>query len=220
MSVRFVFLLLAVFVLFAPSASANPPYADVYAEYPAEGYLLGIGEAEKTGKPFVDKRVAEVLARAEIARQIKVRLKEETVDIACEGPGGEVVGGSRECKNMFLMVIEQSVNEVLVGSRVVRKGDYDGVVYAVAVLPRANAARELETEIERLIDEARESIKKARGGNAEALKEAQEGYVKALALDREKEVIEGKKAVKSSASDLLEELEKAVAELKDKGHAQ
>jgi hypothetical protein len=213
MGVRSVFLLLTVFVLVASSASAISPYDDARAEYPAKGYLLGIGEAEKTGKEFVDKRVAEVLARAEIARQIKVRLKEETVDIACEGPRGEVVGGSSECKNMFLMVIEQSVNEVLVGSRIVRNGAHGGVVYAVAVLPRASAAKELETEIERLIDEASESIKRARGGDAEALKEAKKGYVKALALDKEKDIIKGGNAVKSRASNLLEELEKEVARL-------
>ena len=37
--------------------------------------------------------------------------------------------------------------------------------------------------------------------------------MKALALDKDKEVIEGKKAVKSRASDLLEELEREVARL-------
>jgi hypothetical protein len=200
-------------LLAAPAVSASPPYDDVRVEYPAQNYLIGVGETEKSDRVGLDKRIAEVLARAEIARQIKVRLKEETVDIACEGPTGKVIGGHRECMNMFLMVIEQSVDEVLVGTRIVRSGERNGIVYAVAILPRAKAADELETEIERLVKESRERIKKAKKGDADALDKVRKDYLKALALEREKEVVVGEEATESRYSDLLEELEKELSEM-------
>jgi hypothetical protein len=191
------------------SAFAESPYDGAYGEYPKHSYIMGIGEVEKTENLIKDKRVAEVLARAEIARQIKVRLKEETIDIACEGTPGKVLGG-HECKNVFLMVIEQSVDEVLVGSRIVRTGEHDGIVYAVAILPRKQTVKELDRNLKESLNKAKESIERAKKGDKSYIERAQKDYMKAFTYKKEKEAIQGE----GHSSDLLEELEREIVKLR------
>lgn len=204
--------LLVLLISMVVNASAEPVYDKVYAEYPKKSYIVGIGETSKTDSFFKDKRVAEVLARVEIARQIKVKVKETTLDIACEGSIGKIFGNSLECKNEFVMIIEQSVNEVLVGSRIVNHGERDGIVYAVAILPRGKASKGLEKDIQDSINKARESIKKAKEGDRDSLKKAQEEYMKAVTYDKERDIIKG---VKGHATELFNELEKEIKRLLD-----
>ncbi len=204
----FVLLLL----LIAPYALAESLYNNVYTEYPKEDYLVGIGEISKTSNIFKDKRVAEVMARVEIARQIKVRVKEETLDVACEGTAGKIFANSMECKNEFVMIIEQSVDEILVGSRIVDHGENEGTVYAVAVLQRGKTSEALNRNMQDSIDKTRDSLEEAKKGNKESIKKAQEAYMKAVTYDKEKELIEG---VKSNASEVFDELEKELLKLRE-----
>lgn len=199
--------------LFANIAFAGSIYDKIYTEYPRESYIVGIGEISKTNNIFKDKRVAEVMARVEIARQIKVRVKEATLDIACEGSIGKVFAGSMECKNEFVMIIEQSVDEMLVGSRIVSYGEKDGIVYAVAVLPRAKTGENLNRNIQDSINKTKKSIGKAKEGDKESIKEAQEEYMKALTYDKEKELIDG---VNSRSLEVFEDLEKEIMKLRDR----
>ena len=77
----------AILILFSviPYSSADSLYDSIQEEYPKANYIVGVGEGKKSDSPVKDKRVAEVLARLEIAKQIKVRIREETIDIMCEG---------------------------------------------------------------------------------------------------------------------------------------
>ncbi len=205
--------LLVLLILLVSTASAESLYDKIYTEYPRESYLVGIGEISKTNNIFKDKRVAEVMARVEIARQIKIRVKEETLDIACEGSTGKIFGTSLECKNEFVMIIEQSVDEMLVGSRIVSHGEKEGIVYAVAVLLRGKTGENLNRNIQDSINKTKESLEKAKKGDKEALSEAQEEYMKAVTYDKEKELIDG---VKSHSSELFEDLEKEIVKLRDR----
>src|SRR3990172_5493274 len=67
----------------------NPAWADSYTDienkYPSDTYIVGIAEAESSGNIYNDKTRVEILARLEIAKQIRVRIKEESLDIMCEG---------------------------------------------------------------------------------------------------------------------------------------
>ncbi len=209
--VKCLILLLIAVVSYASAGSLfdeKPLLNEVYAEYPKEGYIVGIGIKNKTDK--TDRRVAEVLARLEIARQIKVRVKEATLDIACEGTIGKIYNNALECRNEFIMIIEQSVDEVLVGSRIVIHGEKDGIVYAVAVLKRKTAIEALDEKTREALDKTQDSIKKARHGDKDSLKKAEEEYMKAVTYDKEREIIEG---VKSRASEVFEELEKEIVKL-------
>jgi hypothetical protein len=204
---------LILLIALVADASASSSYDEVYAEYPKDRYLVGIGEVDKTGNSLNNKRVAEVLARLEIAKQIKVRLREETVDIMCEGGSARLFKDILECKNEFIMIVEVTVDEFLEGSRIVKLGENKGIVYAVAVMPKAVAVKELDNKVKESVDNTKENIEKAKEGDKEALNEAQEEYMKAVTYDKEKELIEG---VKSRASDMFEELEKELVKLREK----
>jgi hypothetical protein len=188
------------------AASAGTFIDELSAGYPAESYIVGVGLVPKSDSVFKDRRMAEVLARLEIARQLKVRIREESLDIACEGTAGKAYGGSLECRNEFVMVIEQTVDEVLVGSRVVKKGEKDGNIYAVAVLLREGVGEAISKAIDDSVDGAMENLEKARGGDREALLKAREEYMKALAYNS----MEG---VKKRSSEVFDELQKEIEKL-------
>ena len=119
----------------------NPAWADSYTDienkYPSDTYIVGIAEAESSGNIYNDKTRVEILARLEIAKQIRVRIKEESLDIMCEGEGKTAFAGMEECRNQVSTVIETTVDEFLRDSQIVESAeDRDrGVYYAVAVLP-------------------------------------------------------------------------------------
>ncbi len=185
----------------------------VYKKYPRGKYLVGIGEAQKSANSLTDKRIAEVLARLEIAKQIKVRLREETVDIMCEGGSQRLFRDILQCKNEFIMIVEVSVDEFLEGSKIVEHGQSKETVYAVAVMPRAQAVEELNGKVSNSLNTTREKIGKAKEGDKKAAAEAQEEYMKAVTNDKERELLDG---VKDRASAMFDELEKELLKLHEK----
>jgi hypothetical protein len=207
-------LIMLVCLLTAAYVSADPLYDAAYEKYPQSEYLIGVGVVEKTGNGYRDRRVAEVLARVEIARQIRVRVQEATVDVACEGPAGRIFGTSLECRNKFIMIIEQSVDEVLRGSKILNHGEEGETVYAVAVLQKGKTGGELDENIQRSVALIKENIERARAGDGTSLKKAQEEYAKVIAYIKEKEIIEG---VRNDASELFEEMEKEIMSLSERG---
>ena len=86
----------------------NPAWADSYTDienkYPSDTYIVGIAEAESSGNIYNDKTRVEILARLEIAKQIRVRIKEESLDIMCEGEGKAIFGGVSECRNQIIEI--------------------------------------------------------------------------------------------------------------------
>ncbi len=195
------------------AASSSPSYDEVYSQYPKDKYLVGIGEAARSVNPLNDKRIAEVLARLDIAKQIKIRLREETVDIMCEGGSGKLFKNTSECKNEFIMIVEATVDEFLEGSRIVNNGEKEGLVYAVAVMPKAQAVEELDHKVKESVGNTKENIEKAKKGDKEAVNDAQEEYMKAVTYNKEKEMLGG---VRSRSSDMFDELEKELIKLREK----
>ena len=86
-------------------------YEDIKKEYPTDSYLVGIGEVVSSGNQHSDRIMAETQARLEIAKQIRVRIQEESIDIMCEGEGKTAFAGMEECRNQLTTVIEATVDE-------------------------------------------------------------------------------------------------------------
>ncbi|MBI5058024.1 MAG: hypothetical protein HZB61_15550 [Nitrospirae bacterium] len=203
--------LLFFLVLTGTAVYAESPYAGIYSEYPKNNYVVGIGEVNKSGNPMNDNRKAEVLARLEIAKQIKVRLKEETIDIMCEAGKSKLFKDMQDCRNEFVMVVEVTVDEFLSGSSIADRGQRGDIVYAVAVLPRAETANELEKNMNDALSKTKEEIEKAKKGDADSAAKAKEEYVKAVTYNQERALIENTRA---HASEAFDELEKELVKLK------
>lgn len=203
--------LIFVFTLAATYSYGSSLHDDIYREYPKENFIVGIGESKRTDNPLKDKRVAEVLARVDIARQIKVRVKEDTVDIMCEGKRLGFFNGKVECENQFVMVIETSVDEFLHDSNIVRYEERGERIYAVAVLKRRVKSEALQEKTNMALESARKNLEKAGKGNSRALKKAQEEYLKAFVYDKERAIVEG---VRQRSSTLFDELAEEIIKLK------
>ena len=197
----------AVLLVLSPTviAIAAPSYDDVKAEFSASAYIVGIGEVKKSGDDLRDRRTAEVLARLEIAKQIKVQIKSQTIDVMCEGKAGALFPDGQTCRNEFLQIVEESVDLFLEGTKIVRHGERGGMVFAVAVLDRGPAARTAEDKSREAAGQAKAGLDKAKAGDSEALKQAKEDYKKALTFEKEREIISG---VKSQAKSAFEDLDK------------
>jgi len=196
---------------------------EITAEYPPEEYIIGIGEMAKTGDAHKDKTLTEILARLEIARQIKVRVREKSLEFRCErGQGiqrgrsvqGALFSDEEECRNEFSMLIEETVDVFLEGSKIINHGERSGKIFAVAVLPRGQAAEGLDQGIGDSIKKTREYLQKAGKGDQDSLHKAQEEYLKAIVLEQTKEVI--LQGVKSRSSEAFESLEKELVNLQGK----
>jgi len=186
-------------------AIAAPAYDDVRADFPSTTYIVGIGETKKSGDDLKERRTAEVLARLEIAKQIKVQIKSQTIDVMCEGKAGALFPDGQTCRNEFLQIVEESVDLFLEGTRIVRHGERGGMVFAVAVLDRGPAARLAEEKSRASAGHAKAGLDKAKAGDGEAMKQAKEDYKKALTFEKQREIISG---VKTQAKSAFEDLEK------------
>ena len=210
---RLLQLCLLSFIIFFCSCT-HGPYSSgdlpISHEYPKSHFILGIGRTDKTDSLLKDQRVAEIYARLEIAKQIKVRIKEEVIDKRCETEGSSLFNAIEECSNEFKMIVEESVDEFLVGSKIVRTEVDEDTVYAVAVLPRNATAKGINRNVEDLIGKIKENIERAKEGDKDAIEKAQEELMKAVIYDKEKEIIEG---IKSNASEVIDDLEKEIEKM-------
>ncbi len=154
---------LRILSLFVATAAAES-YGDVKERYPSDAYIIGIAEVQSSGDVYKDRRRSEVLARLEIAKQIRVVIKEKTIDIMCEGGGKVLFDNQTECQNQIIMVVEESVEEVIEGSRIVDTGEdkVKEIYYAVVVLPRKEVASKAEEGYKESIEKARQYLDRAR----------------------------------------------------------
>lgn len=211
LTVKIIIALLVVLPVAAHAAS-EALYETAYMEYPRSIYIVGVAEVPRTESPFNDQRVAEILARLDIAKQIKVRIKSESVDRLCEGETHKIFGDHGECHSEFSAIVEETVDEFLAGSRIVKHGEKDNLVYAIAVLERKNTAGHIDEKAAGAVENAKEELKKAENGNEESLKKAEDAYKKAVVLDKEKEIVDG---VKSNSAAVFGNLEKDLVHLKE-----
>jgi len=187
-------------------ALAGNPYVKYYDQYPQDEYIIGIGEAPATGSKFAAKRIAEVLARRDLASQINVRTIEVSVDLMCSG------AESAGCKDEVVSIIETTVDEFLRGSRVVDSAEMDGAITVVVAMPREGVRRTLDARIDGALSGAKQNLAAARGGDKEALERARKQYMMARTYEIERQVLEG---VRTNASKSLIELQKELDKLRN-----
>ena len=183
-------------VLFLVSLVRAGSPEDIRKQYPADSYLIGVGEVQPSGDNYSDRRRAEILARLEIAKTIKVTIKETSTDIACERTGKAIFENKSECVNQFTMLVEESVNEALEGSKIVDAGEdkIRGVYYAVAIMQRTQAARMAEEGVTEANEKVKEHIENAKAAKddmkkKEELHKARKELLKSIIYAGERSVI-------------------------------
>ncbi|MFQ5353918.1 MAG: hypothetical protein ACE5DR_03125 [Thermodesulfobacteriota bacterium] len=200
---------LSLFFVFADIVRADS-LDDMRKRYPSDAYMVGVAEVDSSGDAYKDRRRAEILARLEIAKHIRVKIKETTVDVMCEGKGRVLYVSISECRNQFVMIVEETVDEVLVGSRIAEAGEdrARGVYYAVALLPLKEAAtkarrgyRETMTRAKGYVDRAKSA--KAALEKKTLLEKSKKELAKGLAYEGERQAVE---KTKQNADDMFNEL--------------
>jgi hypothetical protein len=197
-----------------PSISAAASIEDELAnQYPSDQFILGIGQANITKNRNVDERIATISARALIAQQIKVRIKQEYVSsTTCEKVAGIFFAKNTEaCKITVSSTIDQTVEEVLVGANPVKSGIDGGMVYVAVVLPIASASQKLEESVDVAVQQAKDSLKSAKKGGAENFAKARDDYLKAKMLNQQREVLGGGR---SNSEKAFQEMENELIKLK------
>jgi hypothetical protein len=200
---------LGALLLFSTAAGAGQQ-SDIAGRYPNDAYFVGIGSVQTTGNTDSDKRRATILARLEIAKSIKVTVQEHTVDMICSRGSGPLDADSSSCKNEFSMIVEESVSQVLEGSSIVEAHeDHKNNTYvAIAILPKAQAARKSDQEAAALKETAERHLAKARESalpnekNAE-IEIAKDDLKKALVFEGQKIAIQN---VKNNSDNLFDNI--------------
>lgn len=212
-------LLMGLMPLFVVSAAADS-VDDIKNKYAPDTYLIGVGIVQSSGDSYKDRRRAEILARLEIAKAIKVTIKENTVDIMCERQGKALYADKSECVNQFTMMVEESVDEVLEGSKIVDSGEdkAKGICYAVAVLPKTKAAEKADEAAKEAQDNAIEHLEKVKTAEDENIKKeeakkAKDELKKSLAYEGEKAAIE---KTRQNADELFKQLAGEIAKVEGK----
>jgi hypothetical protein len=100
--------------------------------YSPDQYLVGKGQGDMAKGPIVCQRVSELSARTDLAKQIRILVKEHMVDRIRERTG-------REAEQDIELTREEIVQEYLQGVKIVdRQIDEDGkTCSAIAVMPKS-----------------------------------------------------------------------------------
>jgi len=100
--------------------------------YPADQYVIGTGQGDLNKGKMVCQRVSELSARTDLAKQIRVMVKEHMVDRVRERTG-------REAEQDTELTREEIVQEYLQGVKIVdRQIDEEGkTCSAIAVMPKS-----------------------------------------------------------------------------------
>ncbi|ODT43956.1 MAG: hypothetical protein ABS70_06720 [Nitrospira sp. SCN 59-13] len=115
----------------APTTKDRPQH-DPSRSYNPDQFLIGQGQGDLSKGKLVCQRVSELAARADIAKQIRVQVKEHATDRLRERTG-------REPEQDIEVVREEIVQEYLQGVTIVdrRIDDEAKICTAVAVMPKA-----------------------------------------------------------------------------------
>lgn len=99
--------------------------------YTADQYVIGVGQGDMTKGPIVCQRVSELSARTDLAKQIRIFVKEHMVDRIRERTG-------KDADQDIEMTREEIVQEYLQGVKIIdRQVDEEKkLCTATAVMPR------------------------------------------------------------------------------------
>jgi hypothetical protein len=196
-----------------PNLSVASSIEDELArQYPADQFILGFGQAKITKSRNMDERIATITARALIAQQIKVRIKQEFVSTTtCENAVGMLFSKNTEiCKKTVNSTIDQTVEEVLIGANPVKSGIDGSMVYVAVVLPIMSTSQKLEESVDAALQQAKVSLKSAKKGGAENFAKARDDYLKVKMLNQQREVLGGGR---SNSEKAFQEMESELVKL-------
>lgn len=181
--------------------------------HPPELFIIGIADVESSGSVYKDKRRVEILARLEIAKQIKVKIASESVDVMCGGPeASEKERHDRsECRNSFAQIVTETVEETLKGSNIIEQGSLGegGRYYAVAALSKNEALSRAGEGLKGSVEKAKEYINKAKASDGNDAKEnadkARQEIIKGKVYDLEMSAVD---ETRKRAGEVFIELDK------------
>ena len=99
--------------------------------YPADQYVIGVGQGDMAKGPIVCQRVSELSARTDLAKQIRIFVKEHMVDRIRERSG-------KDADQDIELTREEIVQEYLQGVQIIDRqiNEEKKVCTATAVMPR------------------------------------------------------------------------------------
>ncbi len=105
------------------------------SQYPSDHFLIGRGQGDLSKGRLVCQRMSELAARADLAKQIRVLVKEHAVDRVRERTG-------REAEQDIEVTREEIVREYLQGVKIVDRqiDEAGGTCTATAVMPKSRIA--------------------------------------------------------------------------------
>ena len=131
-----------------PTDSSNRPPSlrhtvDDRTSYSSDQYLVGKGQGDLSKGKIVCQRVSELSARTDLAKQIRILVKEHMVDRVRERTG-------REAEQDIELTREEIVQEYLQGVTIVdRQFDEEGkTCSAIAVMPKNQIAPKPASDIQ------------------------------------------------------------------------
>jgi hypothetical protein len=100
--------------------------------YPSDQYVIGIGQGDMTKGPLVCQRVSELSARTDLAKQIRIFVKEHMVDRIRERSG-------KDADQDIELTREEIVQEYLQGVTIIDRhvDEQKQICTATAVMPRS-----------------------------------------------------------------------------------
>jgi hypothetical protein len=101
-------------------------------DYSPDQYVIGIGQGDMAKGPIVCQRVSELSARTDLAKQIRVLVKEHMVDRIRERSG-------RDADQDIELTREEIVQEYLQGVKIIDRhiDEEKNICSATAVMPRS-----------------------------------------------------------------------------------
>lgn len=180
-------------MLLCPSMAGAAGFTldELYAQYPRDSFLVGIGQVRRSDTTQIDQGQVEMLALNELTKLIRARLKEENIEIICTGVIAKPYSSAQQCREELSNNLEQTINDALVDAVQVKKGTDEGYLYMAIVLRREAAATRLGEYLAQSLLQTKSKLVEARLGSADALSDALESYTKALLYEKEKDAIEG-----------------------------
>jgi hypothetical protein len=141
--------------------------------------LVGTGCVQTTGNPAEDRLSADELARAEVAKQIEVKVVQVVEDIQKEVSRGAEAVSSYAVSVQTREMVDRNLKGVTIVERTT--DETRGLTCSQAVLDKAVMARRIREDLDRMLAETetyRSSADKALGENRAA--DALHGYARAM----------------------------------------
>ncbi len=150
---RYILIAGLIIALIASSNAQVPDWAKTYnhKKYPTSRYFLGVGIAK-------DKNEAIELARADVAKQIQIKIEQELESIESEFREGE----RAFIKSETSARTKSMVTETVTGIQVVETKQVKENFYVLAVLNRAQYLSGLEVQMDEILQKTEQLVSNAR----------------------------------------------------------